>query len=82
MQRRYLAVGVLSILTVAVLANAQQPAQDKSKRPIPPATAEVTLQGKAVTIAYCRPSLKGRKVGQELAPYGQVWRTGPMKLPR
>ncbi|HZU34004.1 MAG TPA: DUF2911 domain-containing protein [Candidatus Angelobacter sp.] len=77
MQCRYLAFGV-SILMVlmAALAVAQQPPQDKSKRPSPPATAEVTLKGKKVTIDYSRPSLKGRKVGQELAPYGKVWRTG------
>lgn len=73
MQRKRLAVGVSLVLLVAVLAGAQA---DKSKRPSPPATAEVVLKGKKVTIAYSRPSLKGRKVGQELAPYGQVWRTG------
>jgi hypothetical protein len=58
---------------MAVMAAAQQ---DKSKRPSPPATADVTLKGKKITIDYSRPSLKGRKVGQELAPYGKVWRTG------
>jgi hypothetical protein len=55
---------------------AQQPAQDKSKRPSPPGTAECTINGKKVTIEYSRPSLKGRKLGTDLAPYGQVWRTG------
>jgi Protein of unknown function (DUF2911) len=76
MQRKQLAVGVLFVMLSAVLAVAQQPPQDKSKRPSPPATTEVTLKNKKVTIDYSRPSLKGRKVGQELAPYGQVWRTG------
>jgi hypothetical protein len=76
MQRRYLAVGVSFVLMVAGLAVAQQQPEDKSKRPSPPATAEVTLKGKKITIDYSRPSLKGRKVGQELAPYGKVWRTG------
>jgi len=76
MQRKYLAVGVSFIMLIAALAIAQQPPEDKSKRPSPPATAEVTLKGKKVAIDYSRPSLKGRKVGQELAPYGQVWRTG------
>ncbi|GAB2701179.1 DUF2911 domain-containing protein [Mucilaginibacter koreensis] len=29
-----------------------------------------------VTVAYSRPNVKGRKVFADLAPYGQVWRTG------
>ena len=73
MQRKYLAVGVAFAVLAATMAIAQQ---DKSKRPSPPGTAEVTLKGKKISIDYSRPSLKGRKVGQELAPYGQVWRTG------
>ena len=77
MRHRHLAVGVpFLMLAVAVLALAQQQPEDKSKRPSPPATAEVALKGKKITIDYSRPSLKGRKVGQELAPYGKVWRTG------
>jgi hypothetical protein len=63
-------------MLIAVMGMAQQPPQDKSKRPSPPGTAEVTLKTKKITIDYSRPSLKGRKVGQELAPYGKVWRTG------
>lgn len=61
------------VLLVAVLAGAQA---DKSQRTSPPAKAEVVLKGKKVTIDYSRPSLKGRKVGEQLAPYGKVWRTG------
>src|SRR5450432_1831549 len=81
MQQKYLTIGVsfvvqMAVLAMAVLAMAQQPPQDKSKRPSPHETAEVTLKGKKITIDYGRPFLKGRKVGQELAPYGKVWRTG------
>ena len=76
MQRKQLAVGVSLIMLIAIVAMAQQQPEDKSKRPSPPATAEVTLKNKKITIDYSRPSLKGRKVGQELAPYGKVWRTG------
>jgi hypothetical protein len=76
MQRKQLAVGVSLIMLTAIMAMAQQQPEDKSKRPSPPATAEVTLKNKKITIDYSRPSLKGRKVGQELAPYGKVWRTG------
>src|SRR5262249_25421417 len=51
--------------------------QDKSQRPSPPGTAEVTLKGKKVTIDYSRPSLRGRKaIGGDLVPYDKVWRTG------
>ena len=76
MQWKRLVVGVSLIVLIAVMAIAQQPPQDKSKRPSPHDTAEVTLKGKKITIEYGRPYLKGRKVGQELAPYGKVWRTG------
>lgn len=51
--------------------------QDKSKRPSPPHVVKETLNsGVAVTIDYSQPSLKGRTIGKELAPYGKVWRTG------
>jgi hypothetical protein len=74
MQSKQFSVGVpFVVILVAALAFAQQ---DKSQRPSPPGTAEVTLKGKKITVEYSRPSLKGRKVGQELAPYGKVWRTG------
>jgi hypothetical protein len=42
----------------------------------PAGTAEVTLEGKAIVIAYSRPYIKGRKIMGGLVPYGQVWRTG------
>jgi hypothetical protein len=76
MHKKYLAAGALLILMVATMAMAQPPQQDKSKRPSPHDSTEVTLKGKKITIEYGRPYLKGRKVGQELAPYGKVWRTG------
>jgi hypothetical protein len=46
--------------------------------PLSPAEqASVTLNGKPITIDYCAPSLKGRKVGgNEIATYDKVWRTG------
>lgn len=72
---RYLIAFMLVAFVVAAAA-AQPPQADKSQRPSPPGTAEVTLKGKKITIEYSRPFLKGRHVGQELAPYGKVWRTG------
>ena len=72
-----------SLLVVAVVlfsfgyvrAQCKPPANQNP--PLSPAEqASVTLNGKPVTIDYCAPSLKGRKLGGELVPYGQVWRTG------
>lgn len=73
MRRKYLVAVPLFVLVLTVIAF---PQQDKSQRPSPPGTAEVTLKGKKITIDYGRPYLKGRHVGQELAPFGKVWRTG------
>jgi hypothetical protein len=42
----------------------------------PPATANVSLNGKAVSIKYNSPRLKGRTIGSDIVPYGEVWRTG------
>lgn len=73
------------ILMMAILAssfatqvNAQKPAEDKSKRPSPPATVTQTIPGGAtITINYSQPSVKGRTIGKDLEPMeGQVWRTG------
>lgn len=50
---------------------------DKSKRPSPPATvSQTTASGLTIMIDYSQPSVKGRTVGTDLAPYGKVWRTG------
>jgi Protein of unknown function (DUF2911) len=66
----------VSLLLFFVVLSPGQTQQDKSKRPSPPGTAEVTLKGKTVTIDYGRPSMRGRKIMGGLVPYGQVWRTG------
>src|SRR5258706_15022069 len=48
----------------------------KAGRASPHDKTSVTLGGKEITIEYGRPYLKGRSVGNEVAPYSQVWRTG------
>lgn len=54
-----------------------QATEDKSKRPSPPATVTQTIHGGVtITIDYSQPAVKGRTIGKEIAPYGQVWRTG------
>jgi len=68
---------VLLALATCVVA---QP--DKSKRPSPPGTAELSLNGKKVTVDYSRPKIADPKTGQPrkivggVVPYGEVWRAG------
>ncbi len=59
---------IAGVVTAAVLGNAQVQS--------PPGTADVTLNGKQITIKYSRPSMRGRKIIGDLVPYGKVWRTG------
>ncbi len=52
-------------------------AQDKSKRPSPPASADCKFSnGKTVHVDYSSPRAKGRKIFGGLVPYGEVWRAG------
>ena len=51
--------------------------EDKSKRLTQPATTSETLaNGNKITIDYSRPSLKGRTIGKDVAPFDTVWQTG------
>jgi len=67
-----------SLAQMAPMNHEGAKAADKPAKPLasPAATAGVSLDGKAITVHYNSPRLKGRAIGSELAPYGQVWRTG------
>jgi hypothetical protein len=70
---------LLALAAVATLTITQAHAQCKPHDPnplSPPAQASVTLNGKTITVDYCAPSLKGRKIGENIVPYDKVWRTG------
>ena len=42
----------------------------------PHVRSEWAIDGANVSIEYGRPALKGREIGKDVAPFGQVWRTG------
>jgi DUF2911 family protein len=66
----FFALAAISFLNVCAQA-------DKSQRPSPPAKAsETTNNGVTITIDYSQPALKSRTIGTDIAPYGEVWRTG------
>jgi hypothetical protein len=70
-------VAVLAFLILYVSTLIAASAQDKGKRPSPPANAQCKFSdGKTVTIDYSSPRAKGRKIFGGLVPYGEVWRTG------
>lgn len=50
--------------------------KDPKTMPSPPAKASVMLDGKAITIDYNTPHVRGRKIFGGHEPYGKVWRTG------
>ena len=72
--KKILMLTLIAGLFTGLTASAQQ---DKSKRPSPPAKVSETIaSGATITIDYSQPSVKGRLIGKEIAPFGEVWRTG------
>jgi len=66
-----------AIVLAAIVCSVLTCAQDKSRRPSPPGSAECKFaDGKTVHIDYSRPSVKGRKIFGGLVPYDKEWRTG------
>ena len=65
----------LYLILLALLVFGSGYAQDKK-----PLSPEETVTGKIdggdVTVVYCKPSARGRKIMGGLVPYGEVWRTG------
>jgi hypothetical protein len=42
----------------------------------PPASAEVKVAGKQISVSYFAPSMHGRRIMGKLVPYGRVWCPG------
>lgn len=65
---------LFAVLTLSTTISLQ--AQEKSKRPSPPAQAEASVNGTNVLIDYSSPAVKGRKLYGKLIPNNKLWRTG------
>jgi len=70
MTRRCALLAFLSPLTGKLLA------AQGGGRLSPHETVSLDLDGKKISISYGRPYLKGRHLGDPMAPFGQVWRLG------
>lgn len=67
----------LTLIAVLMFTAFNVSAQAKKPRPSPPDTVKATIgKGIDVSVAYSQPSIKGRTIGKEIAPYGEEWRTG------
>ena len=71
-----IAVAVLA-MALGVTLSAQQTVQvHPGKGGSPHVRTTWTVDGATISIEYGRPFLKGRTVGNEIAPFGKEWRTG------
>jgi len=68
----------LSLIAGFMITAFSASAQTPKKAPLsPPDTVKATTKkGVAIEVAYSQPSVKGRTIGTDIAPYGKVWRTG------
>lgn len=69
---------ILTILGViaAVLLIAFFGLRSWTKSSSPEAIAQIDQNGLKITVDYCQPYKKGRKIFGGVVPYGKVWRTG------
>jgi len=68
---------LVAVLCAFTQANAQCKPQGDQHPPLSPAAvASTSLNGKTLSVYYCAPSMRGRKIMGALVPYGKVWRTG------
>ena len=78
MKKLVVLFSMTALLFTTTACSAQDKAEDKSKRPSPPAKVSETIgSGAVISIDYSQPSVKGRVIGKDLEPKGSdVWRTG------
>jgi hypothetical protein len=71
-------IGIICVVLVALTLAVAVPAlaQLDLPRVSPKATVSQTVGLTDVSIAYCRPGVKGRVIWGGLVPYAEVWRTG------
>ncbi|WP_345953201.1 DUF2911 domain-containing protein [Mucilaginibacter sp. PAMB04168] len=74
MKQLFKLLAITGFILTTISASAQTP---KKPRPSPADTVKATTKsGVNITIAYSQPSVKGRTIGTDIAPYGKWWRTG------
>ena len=64
-------LGLLTVFAFSIVFSFSQ-----KKRVSPKETTTGEINGVEVSINYCAPSVKGRKIWGELVPYDKIWRAG------
>ena len=72
MKRILIIVGIVAAIVLVALVTLRLYTKSFS----PEAEARISNDDLEVTVSYCQPGVKGRKIFGELIPYGEVWRTG------
>jgi len=67
---------ILASLCLTLVVHQSALAQLSTPAPSPFSKIEQMIGLTNVTVAYSRPSMKGRDIMGELVPYGKLWRTG------
>jgi hypothetical protein len=66
----------LSVILIFIFSLTTFGQQIKTPRPSPDATVAQFVGVTEIKIDYSSPGVKGRKVWDELVPFGEIWRTG------
>jgi hypothetical protein len=74
--RNFLFAAAVALFSLTYAHAQCKPPANQNPPLSPAAQASVTLNGKPLTIDYCAPSMRGRKIFGALQPYDKVWRTG------
>jgi hypothetical protein len=69
-------MAVFAFIGILLSSHSWAQADDKSKRPSPPAIATGKIKDATITINYSSPSVKGRQIFGGLVPYNKLWRAG------
>ena len=72
----YLTTALASLFLLLMSSSALQAQPQPAS---PRGAADLTIDGKKISVDYGRPFVKGRKIMGGLVPYDQVWRTGANK---
>lgn len=76
MRMKFASIAVLTVTALVFASMGLAHAQQSEVRASPNASVSQTIGTTKVTINYCRPAVKGRKIWGGLESYGKVWRAG------